>query len=88
MGASLADDIKMLPSEYFKRHCWVAVELEEPCLRQTVAMIGADRWLLGTDFPHPDHLDFDVSDIACSCDELTTKQIRLMAEINPNQFYG
>ena len=43
MGASLADDIKMLPSEYFKRHCWVAVELEEPCLRQTVAMIGADR---------------------------------------------
>ena len=84
----VADNIKMLPSEYFKRHCWVAVELEEPCLRQTVDMIGADRLLFGTDFPHPDHLDFDVSDIAGSCDELTTEQVRLMAEINPNQFYG
>lgn len=84
----VAQNIKMLPSEYFKRQCWVAVELEEPCLRQTIDIIGADRLLFGTDFPHPDHLDFDVSDIGGSCADLTADEVQLMAEVNPGHFYG
>ncbi len=51
-----ARNVKMKPSRYFARQCWVGVELEEPCLRQVIELVGADRLLYGSDFPHPDHL--------------------------------
>jgi len=56
MPGENARNVTMKPSRYFARQCWVAVELEEPCLRQVIDTIGADRLLYGTDFPHPDHL--------------------------------
>jgi predicted TIM-barrel fold metal-dependent hydrolase len=56
MPGENARNVTMKPSRYFARQCWVAIELEEPCLRQVIEMIGADRLLYGTDFPHPDHL--------------------------------
>lgn len=81
-------NIKMLPSEYFKRQCWVAIEVEEPCLRQVVDMIGADRLIFGTDFPHPDHLDFDISDIKASCKDLTDTEIEGLLHHNALAFFG
>jgi predicted TIM-barrel fold metal-dependent hydrolase len=48
----------MKPSRYFARQCSVGIELEEPCLRQVIDVIGADRLLFGSDFPRPDHLHF------------------------------
>ncbi|KZN61577.1 amidohydrolase family protein [Pseudoalteromonas luteoviolacea] len=58
----LAHNIAMPPSEYFKRQCWVGVELGEPCLQEVIKMIGSDKLLYGTDFPHPDHLKFDINE--------------------------
>lgn len=81
-------NIKMLPSEYFKRQCWVAIEVEEPCLAETVKMIGSDKLLFGTDFPHPDHLDIDISDIEASCNGLDQKQIAAMLMDNAKTFFG
>jgi len=83
-----AEHIKMLPSEYFKRQCWVAIEVEEPCLAETVKMIGADKLLFGTDFPHPDHLDIDISDIKSSCQGLNEQQVIDMLEQNAKDFFG
>lgn len=59
MPGENAGNVKMKPSRYFARQCWVGVELEEPCLPEVIAMVGADRILYGSDFPHPDHLQFD-----------------------------
>lgn len=51
-----ARNVTMKPSHYFARQCWVGIEPGEPCLREVIDLIGADRLLYGTDFPHPDHL--------------------------------
>jgi aminocarboxymuconate-semialdehyde decarboxylase len=42
-----------LPSELIKRHCVTAIESLEP-VEQLVAAYGADNFILGTDFPHPE----------------------------------
>ncbi|MFT4925767.1 MAG: putative TIM-barrel fold metal-dependent hydrolase [Phenylobacterium sp.] len=81
-------NIRQLPSAYFKRQCWVAIEIEEPCLAQVVEMVGQDRLLFGTDFPHPDHLEFDISDIGSVCSDLTPQQLTDMLENNPKAFFG
>lgn len=54
-----ASNVTMEPSRYFGRHCWVGIEPQEPCLRQVIDMIGVERLLFGTDFPHPDHLPLE-----------------------------
>ena len=81
-------NIKMLPSEYFKRQCWVGVEIEEPCLRQVVECIGPEKLIFGSDFPHPDHLDFDLSNIAATCQDLTEEEVKLMLYSNAEAFFN
>lgn len=57
MPGENARNVTMKPSRYFARQCWVGIEPGEPCLRQVIDMVGAERLLFGTDFPHPDHLE-------------------------------
>jgi predicted TIM-barrel fold metal-dependent hydrolase len=42
-----------LPSELILQHCYTAVENIEP-LKQLVEVYGADNFVIGTDFPHPE----------------------------------
>ncbi|MEL6345427.1 MAG: amidohydrolase family protein [Myxococcota bacterium] len=51
----VAENVRMLPSEYFRRQCWVVGEPEEPLFAEVVEALGADRLLYGSDFPHLDH---------------------------------
>jgi predicted TIM-barrel fold metal-dependent hydrolase len=46
--------LKMLPSEYFKRQCWIAFEPVEGSLTVLADYLGPDRILWATDYPHPD----------------------------------
>jgi len=80
-------NIKMLPSEYFKRQCWVAIEPGEPNLRETVKWIGHKRLLFGSDFPHPDHAHIDISNISSECSELTELELHDILENNPLDFF-
>jgi len=82
------ENIKMLPSEYFKRQCWVGIELGEPCLREVIDTIGHDKLLYGSDFPHPDHLHFTTEDIAQQLSELDEKELQAVLEQNAIDFYG
>lgn len=75
------------PSDYFKRHVWVAIEPGEPGLRTVIETIGSSKLLFGTDFPHPDHVDFDFSDAEKNYSELTPDELCALFETNPNQFY-
>jgi predicted TIM-barrel fold metal-dependent hydrolase len=81
-------NIKMLPSEYFKRQCWVGIEIGEPCLREVIDVIGHDKLLYGSDFPHPDHLQFTTEDIAQQLEELTEVELQAVLEQNAKDFYG
>jgi len=47
--------IKLLPSEYFKRQCWISFDPGEWNLAATATYIGADRILWASDYPHPEY---------------------------------
>jgi predicted TIM-barrel fold metal-dependent hydrolase len=48
--------LKMLPSEYFRRQCWISFDPDETMLAFTAdsRLCGADRIIWASDYPHPD----------------------------------
>jgi predicted TIM-barrel fold metal-dependent hydrolase len=46
--------LKMKPSEYFKRQCYISFDPDESTLRATVAVLGADNIIWASDYPHFD----------------------------------
>jgi len=49
-------DLSMLPSEYMKRQCWISFDPDEAMLGMTATspLVGADRIIWASDYPHPD----------------------------------
>lgn len=46
--------MKMKPSEYFQRQCWISAEPNETSIAAMAQLVGADRILWGSDWPHPE----------------------------------
>ncbi len=48
--------LSMLPSDYMKRQCWISFDPDEAMLRTTAEspLVGADRIIWASDYPHPD----------------------------------
>jgi predicted TIM-barrel fold metal-dependent hydrolase len=80
--------MKMIPSEYFKRQCWVSVEPDETSIPVVAAAIGADRLVWSSDYPHvearPEALD-DTMHILGGMDEADQRMI--LGE-NARKLYG
>jgi len=53
-GDVYAPELKMAPSEYFKRQCFVSVECDEEPVKYVIDWMGDDRLVFSTDFPHGD----------------------------------
>ena len=53
-GDVYAPELKMAPSEYFKRQCFVSAECDEVPVKYVIDAIGDDRIVFSTDFPHGD----------------------------------
>jgi predicted TIM-barrel fold metal-dependent hydrolase len=81
------DFIKMKPSEYFRRQCFVSAE-PEPYLGDVIKYIGVDQVIFGSDYPHPDHGP-DIMDELIDLENLVTKPVlqQILRE-NPYRFYG
>ncbi len=47
--------LKDLPSNYFRRQCWISADPDEKALSYIIEFVGADRFFWASDFPHPDH---------------------------------
>ncbi len=47
-------EMKMPPSAYFQRNAFVACRGDERTLRSVVELVGDDRIVFNTDYPHPD----------------------------------
>jgi predicted TIM-barrel fold metal-dependent hydrolase len=47
-------DMKLKPSEYFARQCWISFEVEERTLPLLAPVLGAERVVWGSDYPHHD----------------------------------
>ena len=48
--------LKMAPSEYFRRQCWISFDTDESTLAFTAnsLLVGADRIISASGYPHPD----------------------------------
>ncbi|TMC51287.1 MAG: amidohydrolase [Chloroflexi bacterium] len=48
--------LSLMPSEYFRRQCWISFDADEEFLAPTARspLCGADRIIWASDFPHPD----------------------------------
>jgi predicted TIM-barrel fold metal-dependent hydrolase len=53
-GDVYAPELKMAPSEYYKRQCFVSAECDEVPVKYVIDAIGDDRIVFSTDFPHGD----------------------------------
>lgn len=49
-----APDMRLTPSEYFRRQCWVSFEIDEDHFAALAPLVGADRIVWGSDYPHAD----------------------------------
>ncbi|HUA96269.1 MAG TPA: amidohydrolase family protein, partial [Acidimicrobiales bacterium] len=47
-------EMSMLPSEYFSRQCWISFEVDERTLPLLAPVIGEERCVWGSDYPHHD----------------------------------
>lgn len=84
----VADNVKMKPSEYFRRQCFISIEPDEPYIEQIIQYIGSDNILFGSDYPHVDH-ETDMCEKAIALeDRLSQKTVQKLLWDNPVRFYG
>jgi predicted TIM-barrel fold metal-dependent hydrolase len=88
VGFEVAQHVRMPPSDYFRRQCYVALEADEPYLADVIAYIGDDRLLFASDYPHPDH-DPDLTDELIALESrLSSTTLRKILDDNPRAVYG
>ena len=85
-GPWLGGRVEGRPSEIFHEHVYVAPYHEEniPAL---VELIGADRVVLGSDFPHPEGLAHP-PDFAAGLSDLPSEDVRRIMRDNGRQLVG
>lgn len=84
----VAQSVRMKPSEYFHRQCFIAIEPSEPNLPQLVETIGSDNLIFGSDYPHMDHKPQIVRDVVELQAQLPEKIVQKILWDNPTRFYG
>lgn len=84
----IKDRVKIKPSEYFQRQCYISVESSEPYVPQVIEYIGSNNLILGSDYPHMDHQP-DVIDKMLEYEgKLSKETIEKILWHNPSRFYG
>jgi len=83
-----APDLQALPSEYFKRQCFISTEPDEKLVRQVVDTVGDDNILFATDFPHPDSAYPHAVDTFLGLPDLSEETQRKILFDNAIRFYA
>ncbi|MGK7942404.1 MAG: amidohydrolase family protein [Crocosphaera sp.] len=81
------DRVKSMPSDYFRRQCYIAVEPSEPYLSQIIEYIGSDNLIFGSDYPHMDHRPEVVNQLIELEQDLSRETVRKILCDNPAYFY-
>ncbi len=83
--------LKMAPSEYFRRQCWISFDPDESMLGFTAQspLCGADRIIWASDYPHPDAKFPGVTeDLREALEGLTFEQKRQVTSESAIALYG
>ncbi|MFL9452500.1 amidohydrolase family protein [Tolypothrix bouteillei VB521301_2] len=84
----VADNVKMKPSEYFRRQCFISMEPSEPYLSQILEYLGSDNLIFGSDYPHMDHHPKVVAEVVALQNQLSKKVVQKILWDNPVRFYN
>jgi predicted TIM-barrel fold metal-dependent hydrolase len=79
--------LKLLPSEYFKRQCYVSFDPGEWNLTACAEFLGPDRVIWASDFPHPEYRAEVVSQLKSKLSVLSAEAQRLILGQNANKVY-
>jgi uncharacterized protein len=80
--------LSMLPSEYFKRQCWVTFEAEEWNLAACSDWLGSDRILWASDYPHPEYHSTVVEELHEAIEPLSEDAKQDILWRNADRLYG
>ena len=82
------ENVRMKPSEYFRRQCFIAIEPSEPYLAEVIKHIGTDNLIFGSDYPHMDHNPNIVTEMVKLEETLSKETVQKILWDNPRRFYG
>jgi predicted TIM-barrel fold metal-dependent hydrolase len=82
---------KTLPSEVFKRQCYISFDPDEDALAYTAnsRYVGADRIIWASDYPHPDaKIPGIVAELEEATESLSEPQRELIFGANAKRLYS
>jgi len=79
--------LKMLPSEYFKRQCYVSFDPGEWNLAACADFLGPDRVIWASDYPHPEYRPEVISQLKKKISGLSEEAQRLILGRNAAKAY-
>ena len=88
LKGEVREHVRMKPSEYFRRQCFVVVEPSEPYLPDLFRHIGEGSILFGSDFPHVDHAEGVLDALFALRSQLPEGALEKVLWANPARFYG
>jgi predicted TIM-barrel fold metal-dependent hydrolase len=88
LAGEVGDNVRMKPSAYFRRQCYIGFEPGEPCLSEVIRVVGEERILFGTDFPHVDHDPGIVDEAWRQRNSLPAGAFEKALRENAARFYG
>ncbi len=81
-------NVKIEPSEYFRRQCFISIDPSEPYLDRIIGHIGSDSLIFGADYPHYDHKSDIVEKVVALEERLPRITVQKLLWDNPARFCG
>jgi hypothetical protein len=86
-GASLANT-RLRPSEYFRRNLWYVMDPGERSIDANCDLVGEERFLWGSDYPHIDSHINAADEVRASLAGMTESRRRAVLGENGRKLFG
>ncbi|NMO18888.1 amidohydrolase family protein [Pyxidicoccus fallax] len=87
-GWTVPEHVRLKPSEYFARQCFITCEPSEPGIEQVIDRVGEDCVMYASDFPHLDHPPHIQEDASLLVERLGSRVAGKILWDNGCRFYG
>jgi predicted TIM-barrel fold metal-dependent hydrolase len=79
--------LRLKPSEYFKRQCFISGDPDEGAMAYAIKYLGPEIFAWATDYPHPDHTESWVPELEELLERLDERSARLVMGENIRRIY-
>ena len=80
--------MKMKPSEYFQRNCWISMDPDDKMAQFNVEHLGAEKLLWAYDYPHSDSVTEPTAKLNENLEPLQSSQRDAIVGASAVQLYG